>query len=106
MALARSTSGSPLSKNRLENGADSREEDKGCFGRRAVMMSTCSSDLSIEDGRAENVLIVLSITRVRESVVIASTEWAIATKNWKRREGVGWGELIVEFEEEGKSVAL
>jgi len=108
MALARSTSGSPFARNRFENreGGDGGDEDNvDCWyiGRRAV---SCSSDLRIEDGSGENVLlIVLSIVNVRESVVIESIELTIATN--KSAAGIKTGGEVLEFEEEEKlSVAL
>jgi len=83
MALARSTSGSPFAKNCLENsegdgGDEGNTVDGWYMGRRVV---SCSSDLRIEDGSGESVpLIVLSIVRVRESVVIVSIELAIVSQ--------------------------
>jgi hypothetical protein len=105
MALARSTSGSPLAKNRFENregGGDEEGNVDRYIGRRVV---SCSSDLRIEDGSGESVLlIVLSILSVHESVVIESIELAIATPNLNESAAgmkTGEGEVL-EFENEVK----
>lgn len=68
-----------MSRNRFENdGAGGDVEDNGddwYLERRVVMISSCSSDLRMEDGSGETVLLaVLSMASVRESVVIVSTE--------------------------------
>src|SRR5258707_15428017 len=105
MALARSTSGSPFAKNCLENSEGDGGDDEGnvdgwYIGRRVV---SCSSDLRIEDGSGDSVpLIVLSIVKVLESVVIVSIELAIASqrRELKREEGEGF--LKVGKEGRGK----
>ena len=68
-------------ENRDADGGDEEGNEDGWYiGRRVVIMSSCSSDLRIEDGSGETVLLIdLSIINVRESVVIVSIELAIAT---------------------------